>query len=73
MGSFALYNASNLVNAAPYSNSGSFNHRFASDTGTLSWAPIPEPSSALAGLLLTTGLLHRRRLDDAGQGRRRTA
>jgi autotransporter-associated beta strand protein len=58
---FALYNASDPVNAVSYSNFGSFNYSFASNTGTLSWVPVPEPTSALAGLLLTSGLLRRRR------------
>lgn len=35
---------------------------------TLTWTPIPEPTSALAGLLLTTGLWRRRRQSDDGQG-----
>jgi fibronectin-binding autotransporter adhesin len=30
-------------------------------TSTLNWSPVPEPSSALAGLLLGAGLLRRRR------------
>ncbi len=34
---------------------------FSMSSGTLTWTPIPEPSSALAGLLLAAGLMHRRR------------
>jgi len=32
-----------------------------SGTSTLSWTAVPEPTSALAGLLLGAGLLRRRR------------
>lgn len=34
---------------------------FTMSTNTLSWTAVPEPTSALAGLLLTAGLLRRRR------------
>lgn len=34
---------------------------FNNSTSTLNWSPVPEPSSALAGLLLAAGLLRRRR------------
>jgi fibronectin-binding autotransporter adhesin len=34
---------------------------FDGSSSTLNWTPIPEPSSALAGLLLAAGLLRRRR------------
>ena len=30
-------------------------------TSTLNWTAVPEPTSALAGLLITAGLLRRRR------------
>ncbi len=39
---------------------GSFS--FSPGTNSLSWSAVPEPSSALAGLLLASGLLRRRRL-----------
>ena len=32
-----------------------------SGTSSLSWTAVPEPTSALAGLLITAGLLRRRR------------
>jgi hypothetical protein len=32
-----------------------------SGTSTLNWTAVPEPTSALAGLLITAGLLRRRR------------
>lgn len=38
---------------------GSFS--FNGSTGSLDWSAVPEPTSALAGLLLATGLLRRRR------------
>ena len=32
-----------------------------SGTSTLNWTAVPEPTSALAGILITAGLLRRRR------------
>lgn len=53
----AYYNADGELSAPSALTQGSFTF-----TGnTLSWPPIPEPSTALAGLLLTAGLLRRRR------------
>ena len=43
----------------PYYPSGSFS--FNNTNGTLNWTAVPEPSSALAGMLLGAGLLRRRR------------
>ena len=43
----------------PYYPGGSFS--FDATQGQLVWTAIPEPSTALAGLLLTAGLLRRRR------------
>ena len=34
---------------------------FNGSTSTLNWTAVPEPTSALAGLLITAGLLRRRR------------
>jgi hypothetical protein len=39
---------------------------FSMTSGTLTWTPIPEPSTALAGLLLAAGLMHRRRSQGRG-------
>jgi autotransporter-associated beta strand protein len=59
---FKLYNSGDLVNQASYGSFGSFSYGFASGTGTLTWTAVPEPTSAaLAGLLITAGLLRRRR------------
>jgi hypothetical protein len=38
------------------------NGSFSASGNTLTWTAVPEPTSALAGLLLATGLLRRRRL-----------
>ena len=40
-------------------DSGHFSYN--SGNGTVNWSAVPEPSSALAGLLLGAGLLRRRR------------
>jgi fibronectin-binding autotransporter adhesin len=48
-----------LDSAGVVSGVGSFS--FNNSTSTLNWTPVPEPSSALAGLLLGAGLLRRRR------------
>ena len=58
---FALFNASDLNNPVSYEPFGSFSYTFASGTGSLNWSAVPEPTTALAGLLLTAGLLRRRR------------
>jgi autotransporter-associated beta strand protein len=58
---FQLYNSGDLVNQVPYNTFGSFSYGFTDGTGTLSWTTVPEPTSALAGLLLSAGLLRRRR------------
>jgi hypothetical protein len=47
------------ANYTPYYPGGGFS--FDNTTGTLNWTAVPEPSSALAGLLLGAGLLRRRR------------
>ena len=57
--SFQLYDAGNLASTFNYSSRGAFS--FASSTGQLSWSAVPEPSNALAGVLIATGLLRRRR------------
>jgi len=43
----------------PYYQYGSFS--FNNSNGTLNWTAVPEPTSALAGILLGAGLLRRRR------------
>jgi autotransporter-associated beta strand protein len=58
---FELYNSGDLVNQVSYDTFGSFSYGFTGGTGTLSWSAVPEPTSALAGLLLASGLLRRRR------------
>ena len=45
---------------------------FAVTGTTLTWTPVPEPSSALAGLLLGAGLMRRRRNSEAGSRRPET-
>jgi autotransporter-associated beta strand protein len=56
--SFNLYDSSNLSNQVNYSSQGSFSF----NAGNLTWtAAIPEPTNALAGLLIGAGLLRRRR------------
>ncbi len=51
----SVYNTSNVLQDV--SSFGSFSVT----GGTLNWTVIPEPSTALGGLLLTAGLLRRRR------------
>jgi autotransporter-associated beta strand protein len=58
---FALYDSTNLTTPVSYDAFGSFGYSFASNTGTLTWTAVPEPTTALAGILLTFGLLRRRR------------
>jgi fibronectin-binding autotransporter adhesin len=53
----AVYNLSNTNITGSIAQYGSFTISGA----TLSWQAVPEPTSALAGLLLTAGLLRRRR------------
>jgi fibronectin-binding autotransporter adhesin len=48
-----------LDSAGVVTGIGSFS--FNGSTSTLNWTPVPEPTSALAGLLLGAGLLRRRR------------
>jgi autotransporter-associated beta strand protein len=48
-------NASGVFETAPTTGA------FTMTGNTLTWTAVPEPSSALAGLLLAAGLLHRRR------------
>ena len=59
--SFQYYNYSGagdtLANLGSVSTYGSFSI----DGSTLTWTAVPEPTSALAGLLITAGLLRRRR------------
>ncbi|MES2920381.1 MAG: autotransporter-associated beta strand repeat-containing protein [Verrucomicrobiota bacterium] len=58
---FALFNASNTTASVDYSTYGTFTYGYADNKGTLTWSAVPEPSSAMAGLLLAVGLLGRRR------------
>ena len=59
---FALNSISSDTASHSYTTYGSF-----SISGSnLTWTPVPEPSSALAGLLLGAGLLRRRRNSEAG-------
>lgn len=57
--SFELYNANDLISEVDYSDYGNFS--FNPSTGNLQWSAVPEPTSALAGMILGTGLLRRRR------------
>lgn len=65
LGANSFYATSNFTvdasaaDYAPYYPSGSFS--FNNTNGTLNWTAVPEPSSALAGMLLGAGLLRRRR------------
>jgi hypothetical protein len=54
--SFTLNGSPNTSNAY-----GSFGYTLTGTGMNISWAPIPEPTSALAGILLVGGLLRRRR------------
>ena len=56
---FYLFDANNLFILQDYSNYGRFS--FIPSTGSLQWSAIPEPTNALAGLLIAAGLLRRRR------------
>ena len=56
---FTLYDASNLTNAINYASRGVFS--FSSGSGSLQWSAVPEPTNALAGLLIAAGLLRRNR------------
>jgi len=56
-GSFSYFNADGLVDAPDAITQGSFTLTGSS----LTWTAIPEPGTALAGLLLAAGLLRRRR------------
>lgn len=58
---FALFNASNTTASVDYSTYGTFTYGYANNMGTLTWSAVPEPTSAMAGLLLAAGLLRRRR------------
>jgi autotransporter-associated beta strand protein len=55
---FEVYNGTSDVTLATTSSQGSFSF----DGSTLTWTAVPEPSSALAGLLIAAGLLRRRRV-----------
>jgi autotransporter-associated beta strand protein len=57
-GGFEYYNASGTMRAPDASTRGSFTFTGGS---TLTWTAVPEPTSALVGLLITAGLLRRRR------------
>ena len=56
-GGFEYYNAS----ASPISNTNGSGRTFTITGSTLNWAAVPEPASALAGLLLGAGIIRRRR------------
>ena len=55
--SYELYDGNNV--AQTYGSYGSFS--FNAGSGQLSWSAVPEPTNALAGLLIGAGLLRRRR------------
>jgi fibronectin-binding autotransporter adhesin len=59
--SFQLYDASNLTSQVSYNTQGSFS--FDSASGDLKWnfSAVPEPTGAVVGLLISAGLLRRRR------------
>ena len=59
-GNFLINSISNDLNNTAYTALHPNGH-FAMSGATLTWTAVPEPSSALAGLLLGAGLLRRRR------------
>ncbi len=57
---FVLYDtAASTTAPVDYSDYGSFS--FNAATGSLNWTAVPEPTNALAGLLVAAGLMRRRR------------
>jgi autotransporter-associated beta strand protein len=59
---FLLFDTSSATVPVSFDSFGSFGFTNNGTTGTLTWTAVPEPTTALAGLLLTAGLLRRRRL-----------
>lgn len=62
---FSSFSYANTQGSLDPSNYGSFSI----SGSTLSWAVVPEPTTALAGLLLGAGMLRRRRIQSIGQSR----
>lgn len=58
---FQMFNPSAPSAPVAYSSYGNFSYGYTGTTGTLTWTPVPEPTGALAGLLLSAGLWIRRR------------
>jgi hypothetical protein len=58
---FQLFDTSSTTIPLDYTSYGSFGFTNNGSTASLTWTAVPEPTSALAGLLLTAGLLRRRR------------
>ena len=57
---FQLFDSTSTTEQVDFSSFGSFGFTSNGSTGTLTWTAVPEPTSALAGLLITAGLLRRR-------------
>ena len=58
---FSSFGGTGVSTAGVVTGRGSFSF---TSTSTLNWTAIPEPTTALGGLLLTAGLLRRRRKDE---------
>ena len=57
--SFELYDSEAQTHQVTYSSRGTFT--FNDSSGALEWSAVPEPSGALACLLIGSGLMRRRR------------
>jgi hypothetical protein len=55
---FQLFDASAPTTSVPFDTQGFFT---LTNTGTLNWTAVPEASNALIGVLLSFGMLRRRR------------
>lgn len=58
---FELFNASAPITPVDYATYGTFSYGFADGTGSLHWTAVPEPSTSMIGLVISAGLLRRRR------------
>jgi len=62
--SFTLFSGTDGVSSVASNGAVTGEGQFTYTGSTLSWTPVPEPSSALAGILLATGLLRRKRAQE---------
>lgn len=58
---FQLFDSTSPTTPVEFASYGSFGFTNTGSTGTLTWTAVPEATSALAGVLLSAGLLRRRR------------